>query len=142
MKSLIPSFAKRSTQKLLSRWACWNLASSKYWIRDLQSFIKALQGCESVIPSFTGLSKSTTDLASISIISLQIWRSRAKSSPSLSLHNSTTKELAIPSLCEKPRIQLPLLSLKIPPTLACLGFPSTKPSVFSLIKPEGGGFRV
>ena len=42
---------------------------------------------------------------------------------------------------EKPRTQLPLLSRIKPPALVSPGFPNAEPSVFSLRKPDEGGFQ-
>ena len=98
-------------------------------IRYLQSSTKG----EITLLAFLELfSKSTMDLASISISIAGKWRFKHWRSPSLRPHSSAAKLIVIPIFLSYPQIHSPSSFLMSPPLPAKPGLPVEEPSKLSL----------
>ena len=125
----------------LRPWVWHTSTSSKIWMSNLQSKIKALQGWLAVILVFWVVTKSMTTLVSSSMCIFLMLRFLANVKPSLNPQSSAAREWVKPMFLENPPIQLPLWSLVSPPTPAMPGLLLAEPSVLSLRKPMGVGFH-
>ena len=135
-----PSLASRSAQWFPSRQVWHTSTSSKVWMSDLQSEIKAFQGWLAMM-LFWAMMKIVTTLASSSMWSFLMFRFLANVRPSLKPQSSVAREWVKPMFLENPPIQLPLWSLISSPAPAIPGLLLVEPSVLSSKKPMGGGFH-